>query len=697
MSANAFLSAAELAKFQLALLPKTPQGISGRAKKQGWVTRKRAKVGGGLEYEIASMPVEVQEAVQAKLIEQAIHDTPTLPESVKAPIKINKKSQQLGLIPIEQGLQHLTNRQRAVADARLVLVGYVLNLYENKGLKLGIKDATRYVVEQIQSGKLPDDKQYFVGIANARTGDKQQGVSFPTLYRWVRAYRAVQGDGESLRIGRILALADKKTRQPENLGNKVWLGDFLKHYQNPNKPTIVSAMRKMAVEYAKWGKEMPSYDMVQLAVKRLPPYVKNRGRVTGSEYKSKYLTHLRRDWLMLSPNDVWVGDGHSFKALVRSYQNGQPKTLEFTMVIDGCSGAIMGWSVSLAENTSAVADALRVGFRQYGLPLIYYSDNGAGQTAKLLDDETMGLFARLNIEHMTGIPGNPMGRSRIERKWQDTAIDLARDYPTFQGKNADSETVRKRNALIQSAWNAEKQGKSLTPEQANALKKVPTFQQFLTDLANMVQAYNETHEHSALPKDPETGKHYTPMAYYRYRLATDAPSEVAIEHLSELELDYLARPEVKRKVDMNAEINWLNQVYFHKHLLDYQGQEVRVGVDFHDASNVIVRTLDGDFICKAVLGGNVVPAFAKNFIEHQQEKRTQRKIRDLERKAEIARSEMQPALEQMPDFTAIMPNFRQPEPDFAVLPAQSDKPKTKKPIFNFDWEREEWEQQQKMG
>lgn len=679
-------------------MPQTPRGITKKAKAENWVKRRKQGVKGNvLEYAISNFPPEIQAALQEKQLANIMHNTPALPESVKAPAKVNKKSQQLGLIPIEQGLQHLDDKQRSVADARLALVSYVLSLHQCEQLKLGIKESVRYVVEQIELGTLPNDKMHFVAIANARTGKKQQGLSFPTLYRWVRAYRAVQGDGESLRIGRILALADKKTRQPENLGDKVWLGDFLKHYQNPNKPTIVSAMRKMAVEYAKWGKEMPSYDMVQLAVKRLPPYVKNRGRVTGSEYKSKYLTHLRRDWLMLSPNDVWVGDGHSFKALVRSYQNGQPKTLEFTMVIDGCSGAIMGWSVSLAENTSAVADALRVGFRQYGLPLIYYSDNGAGQTAKLLDDETMGLFARLNIEHMTGIPGNPMGRSRIERKWQDTAIDLARDYPTFQGKNADSETVRKRNALIQSAWNAEKQGKSLTPEQANALKKVPTFQQFLTDLANMVQAYNETHEHSALPKDPETGKHYTPMAYYRYRLATDAPSEVAIEHLSELELDYLARPEVKRKVDMNAEINWLNQVYFHKHLLDYQGQEVRVGVDFHDASNVIVRTLDGDFICKAVLGGNVVPAFAKNFIEHQQEKRTQRKIRDLERKAEIARSEMQPALEQMPDFTAIMPNFRQPEPDFAVLPAQSDKPKTKKPIFNFDWEREEWEQQQKMG
>ena len=662
----AFLSASELS-----VLPETPKGIGDRAKKQGWVKRKRTGRGGGFEYLVASMPAEVQTAIAQKQMMQIMQQTPTLPEQ-KQPEKVSKKSQKLGLIPVEEGLQYLDNKQRAVADARLVLVGYVLMLHRSEQLKLGIKDAVRYVVEQIKADALPDDKKHLVAVANARTGDKRQGLGFSTLYRWVRTYQAVKGDGEALRIGRILALAERKSRQPENWAHKPWMGDFLRYYQNPNKPTILSAMKKMAVDYAKWGKVMPSYDVVQKTLQDVPPFIRNRGRVTGSEYKSRYLTHIRRDWTTLAPNDVWVGDGHSFKAKVRSFQNGQPKTLEFTMVIDGSSGAIMGWSVSLAENTSAVADALRCGFRDYGLPLVYYSDNGAGQTAKLLDDETLGLFARLNIEHLTGIPGNPMGRARIERKWKDTAIALAREYGTYQGKDADREAVRKRNVLLDSAWNAERQGKVLSLEQRKALQHVPTFQQFLLDLAEMVQRYNETHEHRGLPIDPETGKHYTPMAYYRFRLATDAPSEVGIERLTEVELDYLARPEVKRKVDMNAEINWLNQIYFHKALLAYAGQTVCVGVDFHDGSNVIVRTQEGAFICKAVRDGNKTAAFAENFIEHQKQKRAQRKVRDLEKKAQIARTEALPALEHAPSsgFADWMRGgFRQPE--MAVWEADS--------------------------
>ncbi|WP_155238617.1 hypothetical protein [Kingella kingae] len=74
-----------------------------------------------------------------------------------------------------------------------------------------------------------------------------------------------------------------------------------------------------------------------------------------------------------------------------------------------------------------------MGFRSYPPPLVYYSDNGAGQTANMLDNEVMGLFARLNIEHLTGIPGNPMGRGRIERLWQTTLIAVGKNVWDFLG------------------------------------------------------------------------------------------------------------------------------------------------------------------------------------------------------------------------------------------------------------------------
>ncbi|EPP1151054.1 Mu transposase C-terminal domain-containing protein, partial [Yersinia enterocolitica] len=76
---------------------------------------------------------------------------------------------------------------------------------------------------------------------------------------------------------------------------------------------------------------------------------------------------------------------------------------------------VVGWSLSLAENVIAVADALRHGMQSHGIPLIYYSDNGAGQTANVLDADITGILSRLGVEHPTGIPGNPQARGIIER------------------------------------------------------------------------------------------------------------------------------------------------------------------------------------------------------------------------------------------------------------------------------------------
>uniref|UniRef100_UPI000AAD8117 DDE-type integrase/transposase/recombinase n=1 Tax=Methylogaea oryzae TaxID=1295382 RepID=UPI000AAD8117 len=133
-----------------------------------------------------------------------------------------------------------------------------------------------------------------------------------------------------------------------------------------------------------------------------------RGRATGAAWRA-IMPCTRRDWAGLSPMDVWVGDGHTFKAKVQHPDHGRPFAPEVTLVMDCASRKVVGWAVSLSENQIAVSEALSHGFKQYGRPLIYYSDNGAGQTAKLLDAPVTGLLARLGIDHQTGIPGNPQG------------------------------------------------------------------------------------------------------------------------------------------------------------------------------------------------------------------------------------------------------------------------------------------------
>lgn len=139
--------------------------------------------------------------------------------------------------------------------------------------------------------------------------------------------------------------------------------------------------------------------------RRLPSKV--MADLMGVELKTYYRWLLENTLPLnrIRPNDVWIGDGHSFKAKVQHPIHGQPFKPEVTVIIDGCTRMVVGFSFSLAESCVAVADALRIGIKHNGVPLMYYSDNGGGQTGKTIDHEITGLTARLGIHHETGLPG----------------------------------------------------------------------------------------------------------------------------------------------------------------------------------------------------------------------------------------------------------------------------------------------------
>ncbi len=668
------------------------------ATEQNWQSRSRKGRGGGLEYLVDSMPVEIQSAIMEKRLEKKLEQLPPLPETAKTPAKPNKKMQQLGIVPVDDALRGLDDGQKQTATARIALVSYVLAFANAPELHMGIKESVAYVVDLIATGRLPEDKQHYVSVANDRSGSKQKGVSFPTLYRWVLAYRAVP---ERDFNAQLLALAPRKSRKQTPLVDIAWLPDFLRFYARSNQYSVKQALKLMAHEYVNMGKTCPSYDVVTKVLERVPIQMKMRGRVTGSAFK-QFLPYIERDWQALKPNDVWVGDGHSFKARVLHPKHGRPFVPEITMIVDGCSGAIMGWSVALSENAVAVADALRHCMTGKPPPLGYYSDNGSGETANMLDKEVTGILPRLGIEHMTGIPGNPQGRGRIERLWQTVTIPMARHYATYQGKDADRETVRKVSNAITSWQKAEKRGDELTPIQAAAKAAVPTWKQFQADLEEMVRWYNWEHEHSSLPINSETGKHFTPMAYYEYRVKTDGYRVPEIEQLSEQELDFLYRPEEWRFTRRGLIKLW-NNSYFLMELADYHGKQVRVSYDIHDASSVIVKDADGRIIGKAKFQGNRRAAFAETRMEQLAERRlqgikqlaqTKVEMAELERNSAIPALEHSPAHKLLDDIIAESADGK-----MAVLEPVATKPKAKPAqkmslVDEDDWD---WFDARKMG
>ena len=145
------------------------------------------------------------------------------------------------------------------------------------------------------------------------------------------------------------------------------------------------------------------YGRARRALQKVDNVTLIKARHSGSARAAR-LPFKRRDTSMLRPLDVWLIDGHTFKAKVRHPDHGAPFAPELTIVMDAATRLICGWSVALAENVFAVGDALRHAIGQYGVPAIVYTDNGAGETARAMDCPVDGFMTRLGIEHRTGIP-----------------------------------------------------------------------------------------------------------------------------------------------------------------------------------------------------------------------------------------------------------------------------------------------------
>lgn len=588
-----------------------------------------------IEYSVDCLPEVTQKALRERyvaqlMVSEAPQETakPVVrrrrdPDAI-SPLEAYRGSPQL----MEERLNALTENQRQVADARAALVREVF-LLEEKG-NIGRLKAINYVVSKARSGGLPPLLQAAAVTANAKRGSGRT-ISRDPLYQWVLKYSQAQNAAE-----RLLLLAPGK-REEMKVEEISWLADFLAQYRQSNGRPMTEAYEDFVAEWNRRHAEepymlqiIPSYDAIRRVMKKLPEVVKQKGRVTGSEYR-QIEGFTRRDWDAMPVNYVWIGDGHGMKLKCAHPIHGRPFSPEVTFVIDGATRFVVGWSLDLAENVFAVAGAIQHGIRNHGKPFIYYSDNGSGETADVLDKEVVGILPRLGINHPTGIAGNPQGRGIIERLNRTLPVRIARKYRTYFGKGADRETLRKTNRNLRSAFNALQKGKELNAVQRSAMRDLPSWAELIEAIRDGVEWYNNR-QHSELPMKA-SGKHYSPAEYRKKRLAEE---DTEIEWLSEVELRDMFCPVVEKPV-RRCEIHWLNNIYYAPELRDEHGRKVLISYDIHNAEKIIVRRLDGSFICEAIWNGNKRAAFpvTAEYHKHQQRikgmrKRAEEKLRDAE-------------------------------------------------------------------
>ncbi|EPR4990337.1 Mu transposase C-terminal domain-containing protein [Escherichia coli] len=618
-------------------MPGTAQGVRYSIRKLASSEHFRRKRAGSktIEYSIDCLPPVTQRALRERHVAQLMATAPqeitTQPpvkrerkQNVVQPVEAYRGSPQL----VEERLNALTENQRKVAEARIALVCEVLRISQEPGFSCA--SAIRFIVSRLAQGNLEERLESLVITANARKG-KERTLSAITLKRWIAAFNKAQNAAERLLL---LAPGKRDEIKPEEIS---WLPEFLAQYRQANGRPMSEAYEDFVADWQRRHADepymlevMPSYDVVRYAMKKLPEVVKQKGRVTGSEYR-QLEGFTRRDWTAMPVNYVWIGDGHGMKLKCAHPVHGRPFSPEVTFVIDGGTRFVVGWSLDLAENVFAVAGAIQHGIRNHGKPFLYYSDNGSGETADMLDKEIVGILPRLGINHPTGIAGNPQGRGIIERLNRTLPMRIARRYRTYFGKGADRESLRVLNRDLRSAFNALQQDKPLSARQKAAMRELPSWSELIEAIREGVEWYNNR-PHSELPMKPN-GKHYSPAEFRKKRLAEE---DTEIEWLSDLELRDMFRPMVERPV-RRCEIQWLNNIYYAPELRDEHGRKVLISYDIHDAERITVRRKDGSFICEAIWNGNKRAAFPVTAEYHKQQqrikgmrKRAEEKIRDAE-------------------------------------------------------------------
>ncbi|EHZ3393602.1 transposase, partial [Salmonella enterica] len=369
------------------------------------------------EYHVDCLPPETRQALIDRRAQQLLladkAKAATGVAELKTRIQPRAELEQLKEHPemVVQEASGLTDKQKQIASARCLLCQEVDKLREFAGM--GRNAAVAVIADGSKDGSLPERVANACMIANARKG-KRSGVSRSSLQEWYSIYLLTVNDTEKRLV--MLAPGHHKETPPEDIS---WLLAFLAHWRDPNGPTMAYCYRRFAKEWDEVYHDQPamqavkpSYDVVRRVMNKLPRRERMRGRVSGAVARSLE-TYSRRDWSQMPVNGCWICDGKSLNMKVRHPVSRSPFTPELTLIIDGRSRFVVGFSLSYSENQRGVSEAYRYAIAKYGKPLFVYTDNGPGQKNKRFDADITGIFPRAGITHMTGIPGNPQARGII--------------------------------------------------------------------------------------------------------------------------------------------------------------------------------------------------------------------------------------------------------------------------------------------
>lgn len=614
------LSIQEIVELDLPSLPSTRQAIAYRAKKERWEYREVKAQGGrsGLKKEYY-LPAKLNDELNTILLTKEVSKVPD-----ELLLKSASTELTTGTNSLVANAALLADWQRDCAIARLAVVRYVLKAAELTGKTKAIEAFAKASKEK----RLDDTLIATIKRANAKSGGKagRGNVSRRTLFDWVKAFETSEANPEASAVA-LLAPKARTTEIPE------WAGILLKIWSDPAKPELAEVMRRIEAAYADSDVEVPSYHQARYF---LDTHVGNvereRGRMGSREIKN-IKPFIRRDTAPLLPTDVYTADGHTFDAEVAHPDTGKPFRPEITTVMDVHTRMIVGYSIDLAESGLAVLDAISNAASSYGIPAIFYVDNGSGYKNAMMKDESVGVMTRMGTEVKHSIAYNSQARGMIERVHQTVWIRLARKLPTYIGDDMDSQA--KQAVFKKTRKDIKAFGES---------KALIGWTEFLTIAADAVTAYNNE-AHSGLPRryNATTGRreHLSPQMMWNEQAVAMDNAGTGLVLVSDAERDDLYRPYVQRKC-LRGEINLFSNKYFSTDLEQYHGEQMLVGYDIHDGSRVWVRDMAHRLITIAEFEGNKKAYFAQSALGDAREKRAQGQVKRAQVHVDAALENMRP-------------------------------------------------------
>jgi putative transposase len=413
-----------------------------------------------------------------------------------------------------------------------------------------------------------------------------------------------------------------------------WAEYFRVCWHKPGRPSEPQAVKNM-LKLLPPEIAAPSYWQVRRWNQKRPLIEREQGRRTGGEMRA-LKPYWERETRDLRPLEVCLCDGHSFKATIKSWQNGRPIHPEICYVVDVASRAVLGWSIGLAESAETVMTAvLRAAMHGPenpfgGVPNILYTDMGAGNMAKVNTHEVYGFFAKLGITHETGIPGNAQGRGLIERLNKTLWIRAAREMPSCTHAMFDRLAARNFHLAAERDY-----------AQKGDTELLLNLKQFMQYIAEKVMEYNNA-PHTSLPKvtDPETGRrrHMSPYEYLAWHATNGWKFE---EHQMPLELlDSVSIPSEPR-IARRGRIQIRGNRYCCKELAYAEGEAVYVTEEDAEGMRLRVHDETGTLIGTAVFEGHKSQYFPQTRRDEAAKNRLENREKLLLEKLEDVRSEYQ--------------------------------------------------------